>query len=384
MRALVEHLESDHAAVTDDRLRLGIVGAGTVAQAVHLPILLRRSDLFEVTALCDLSPGALEAAGEGCGVPPRRRYRTVADLLAPGGIDALIVLTSGSHGAACAAAAQAGVPVFCEKPLAYTLAEADALDPAARVAVGYMKLYDPAFRRAQAVLAERPPPRTVEVTVLHPSSQSQLRHLRLVRPADVPEQALAVLKTERDALLRQALGGAPPLLRRLYAQELLGSVVHDLALVRGLVGNPIRCDHVDVWPDDAPESLSILCLLPGGARLSIRWHYLDGHPAFREELRVHDEQGTLELVFPSPYLLHAPTDLRVVDGADGSTRTTHFRSTVEAFEEELLAFHRLVVSGEPTAAGLAEGRADIVSCQQIARRLAELRGLPIGGEAGLG
>jgi len=372
--------------VTSDRVRLGVVGAGLVAQTVHLPILLARRDLFEVAAICDLSPGTLEAVGEGCGVASNRRYRTAADLLAAGGIDALAVLTSGSHGATCAAAAEARLPVFCEKPLAYTLAEADAVATAApRLAVGYMKLYDPAFQRAQAIVTERPPPRSIEITVLHPPPQVQLRHVRLVRPDDLSEQTRAALDADAETLLGQALGPAPPLLRQLYAWNLLGTVVHDLALVRAIVGDPVRCDHVDVWPDDSlPQSLSILCLLPGDVRLSIRVHYLDGYPAYREEFRVHDELGTIELVFPSPYLLHAPTDLTVVDGANGDTRTTRFRSTVEAFEEELLAFHRLVVHGEPTAAGLAEGRADIVTCQRIVRKLAELRGLPIGGEATAG
>ena len=282
-----------------------------MAQAVHVPILLARRDLFEVAALCDLSPGTLEAVGEHCGVAPKRRYVAVADLLAAGGVDALIVLTSGSHGATCAAAAEARLPVFCEKPLAYTLAETDALTAAdPRLAVGYMKLYDPAFQRARALMAERPPPRSVEVTVLHPPPQAQLRHVRLVRPDDLSERTRAALDADTETLLGQALGQAPPLLKQLYAWNLLGTVVHDLALVREIVGDPIRCDHVDVWPDDSlPQSLSILCLLPGDVRLSIRVHYLDGYPAYREELRVHDELGTLELVFPSPYLLHAPTDL---------------------------------------------------------------------------
>lgn len=368
--------------VTRQRLRLGVVGTGMVAQAVHLPLLAKRNDLFELTALCDISPATLGAVAERFDVPRTRRYSGVVDLLSDGAVDALVVLTSGSHGAVCAAAAETGLPIFCEKPLAYTLAEADALAAAAPLlALGYMKLYDPAFRRARALLAERPPPRTVEVTVLHPSPETQLQHVPLVRPDDIPDQALAAQDAETDALLERALGDTPPLLKLLYSRELLGSVVHDLALVRSLVGDPVRCDYVDVWPDDAPQSLSILCLLPGGVRLSIRWHYLDGYPVYREELTMHDAQGTVELVFPSPYLLHAPTELTVVDGAGGCERTMRFRSNVEAFEEQLVAFHHLAVGGEPTAASVAEGRADIVMCQRIIRRFAELRGLPIGGEA---
>ena len=34
------------------RVRLGVIGLGTVAQAVHLPLLATLRDRFEVTAAC--------------------------------------------------------------------------------------------------------------------------------------------------------------------------------------------------------------------------------------------------------------------------------------------------------------------------------------------
>jgi myo-inositol 2-dehydrogenase / D-chiro-inositol 1-dehydrogenase len=96
---------------------------------------------------------------------------------------------------------------------------------------------------------------------------------------------------------------------------------------------------------------------------------------------VHHDRGTVGLTFPSPYLLNAPTVLTVTDRDGDSERVRTHRSTEEAFEEELLAFHRLVTDGAPTAAGIAEGRADIVTCQRIVRRLAAGRGIELAGEA---
>ena len=102
---------------------------------------------------------------------------------------------------------------------------------------------------------------------------------------------------------------------------------------------------------------------------------------------TESQQASIELEFPSPYLLHAPTDLRVADltsgagdGGDGR-RDTRFRSVAEAFEEELLAFHRLVVDGTVPKAGIVEGRADIVTSQRIIARRAEQTGVPVGIEA---
>jgi predicted dehydrogenase len=168
----------------------------------------------------------------------------------------------------------------------------------------------------------------------------------------------------------------------------LGSIVHELALIRAFAGDPHAIDAVDVWPDGVwPPSVSIDGQLAGGARFAIRWHFLPDYPAYREEVRVITEQSSIELEFPSPYLLHAPTDLRVAELRDGSAGAadgrsdTRFRSVAEAFEQELLAFHRLVMDGTAPKAGVVEGRADIVTSQLIIARRAAQTGLPVETEA---
>jgi myo-inositol 2-dehydrogenase / D-chiro-inositol 1-dehydrogenase len=248
-----------------------------------------------------------------------------------------------------------------------------------------MKLYDPAVRRAHRELAATGPAlRAVEVSVLHPSGPAQLAHANLEPPpGDVPAATLAALGEETALLQDQALGqDAPAELRQLYTEVLLGSLVHDLAVVRLLAGDLERVDHADLWPEGSWSSVAADGVLAGDVRLSLRWHYLDRYPAYREEVRLHHEQGSIALTFPSPFLLNAPTVLTVTD-LDGETaRTRQDRSTVEAFEQELVAFHRLVTDGQPAAAGIAEGRADIVTCQRIVRRLAERRRVALAGEAG--
>jgi myo-inositol 2-dehydrogenase/D-chiro-inositol 1-dehydrogenase len=383
------------------RVRLGIIGLGTVAQAVHLPLLSRHRDRFEVTAVCDLSAELAAVVTERFGLGDAERCRTAEELLDGGRVDAVLVLSSGSHGEVAGAALARGVAVFCEKPLAHTLAEVDELArlserTGAPLQLGYMKLYDPAVRRAADELAAvnlNLTVRSVEVTVLHPSGSSQLAHAALAPPpGDIPPAVLSALQDETARLRADALGHGgvdnrthplPPVdeLGRLYTEVLLGSVVHDLAVVRVLVGDPERVEFADVWPDGTWESVAVEAVCPGGVRFGLRWHYLDRYPRYREEVRVHHDWGTVALTFPSPYLLNAPTVLTVTDGdGDGDRVRTH-RSTVEAFEEELLAFHRLVTDGEPPAAGIAEGRADIVTCQRIVRRLAAGRGIELAGEA---
>jgi predicted dehydrogenase len=309
-------------------------------------------------------------------------------------LDGLIVLTSGSHGAVALAALERGIPVLSEKPLAATRAEADRLaavegidHDGERLMVGYMKLFDPAVE--EAVRVARDPAgamgalRAVEVTVLHPSSESQLAHAHLLPPPDdIDPATLGRLNDAAGRLQSEALGPAAATLGSLYSGILLGSIVHELAVIRAIAGDPVAIDRVDTWPEGAwPPSVSVEGRLADGARLSLGWHFLPEYPAYREDLRFHYEHGSVELSFPSPYRLHEPTALVVSTGKGETRRRVLLDSIDEAFERELLAFASMVTDGERARSGIAAGRADIVTCQRMIARLARDRGLEIGGEA---
>ncbi len=375
-------------------LRVAVAGLGAVAQAVHLPLLAGLRETFEIAAICDLSPGLTKALGERYRVPPQYRYRDVTTMLDAVELDGLLVLTSGSHADVAEAALRRGLPVLCEKPLAMTLAEADRLasiegagHDGERLMVGYMKLFDPAVEEAVRIARDPDEPmgalRAVEVTVLHPTSESQLAFAHLLPPPDDVEGAtIARLRESAARLETDALGPAGSTLGPLYSGILLGSVIHDLAIIRAVATDPVAIDRVDTWPDGAwPPSVAIDGRLADGARLSIGWHFLPDYPAYREDVRFHYERGSVELSFPAPYRLHEPTSLIVSTGQGETRRRVLLDSIEEAFERELLAFAALIAGGARARAGIADGRADIVTCQRIAARLAADRGLEIGGEA---
>jgi myo-inositol 2-dehydrogenase/D-chiro-inositol 1-dehydrogenase len=360
-------------------LRLGVIGLGAVAQAVHLPLITKHPGIFEPSALCDLSPSACARLADRLGVDGGRRFTSASELIEAEDLDAVAILTSGSHGELAAAAARAGLAVFCEKPLAYTLAEADALaELEPRLMLGYMKLYDPAVERARELLAGRPAPRAVDVTVLHPPDAPQLAHAALPpRPTDVAAAVLEELGAAEAAAVERALGDVPADVGRLYTEVILGSIVHELAVIRYLLGGPLTVERADAWE----QSVALDGVLPSGARVTIRWHYLERYPAYREEVRVHDDAGTVALTFQAPYLLHAPTVLTVVDGDGDGERRSESRWTAEAFEREWLAFADFAAGGAPPRAGIAEGRADVVACQAAVASLAARNGIDVGGEA---
>ncbi len=374
----------------DAPLRIGVAGLGAVAQAVHLPLLARLPDTFEIAALCDLSPGPLATLGDRYRVPEAARFGTVEDLLEGSSIDGLLVLTSGSHGAVALAALDRGIPVLCEKPLAYTVAEADALAAspnAGRLLLGYMKVFDPAVVEAARISADAAsglgPRRMIEVTVLHPTSEAQLAFAHLLSlPSHFPGGTLSALQQATDDLVRRAIGPAADTLGQLYGSILLGSVVHELAVIRAVAGDIVAIDRADTWPpDEFPASVSVDGRLADGTRVAIGWHFLEDYPAYREDVRFHHVGGSVELTFPSPYQLHRPTRLVVSTGGRETRHDLTFTSIDEAFEAELLAFADLIRDGTPPRTGIADGRTDIITCQRAIARLAAQRGLEIGGEA---
>jgi predicted dehydrogenase len=103
-------------------IRAGVVGMGAISRhylnAFHEPC------GFELVAVCDRDERQLEAARQS-GI---RLVEDFHDLLGLPEIDAVVIcLPNDMHYRACKAAILAGKHVCCEKPLAFTLAEAEGL-----------------------------------------------------------------------------------------------------------------------------------------------------------------------------------------------------------------------------------------------------------------
>lgn len=377
-------------AVTPRAVRVGVAGLGAVAQSVHLPLLQRRWDLFDLVAVADLSASAAAGVGSQFGVGEEHQHTSLIDMLDAEELDAVLLLTSGSHGGAALECVKRGVAVFCEKPLAYSLAEIDELQAAERAAgkplllLGYMKEYDPAVLTLKTRLPEPSAIRYVNVEVLHPSGPSQLAYAN-VRPStsDVDADVISQLISADRAAITAALGSAAPeKFGALYSNVILGSLIHDISLVRSLFGSIKTVDDVTLWAEeDAPGSLEVSGTISEQARIHMHWHYMADYPRYRETVTMHHTTGSVELEFTVPYLLNAPTELRIVSRAGNGESVEVIRDVAEAFEQELVAFHRMVTDGTVPPTGSAEGRADVVTGQKIARVLAAKQGLVLSGEA---
>jgi predicted dehydrogenase len=105
-----------------EKVRIGVVGLGWVAQVFHLPILTKFTDA-EVVAVCDKDKARARFIAERFGVP---RFHTDHEkMLASEELDVVHVCTStDAHLPVTVASLQAGKDVFVEKPIARKYSEA--------------------------------------------------------------------------------------------------------------------------------------------------------------------------------------------------------------------------------------------------------------------
>ncbi len=100
------------------KLRIGIIGCGTIANGKHLPCLTKQEEV-EIVGLCDLEKEKAEKAAAQFDLQDAKLYTNYQQLLADESIDVVhICVPNKTHCEVAVAAFEAGKHVFCEKPLA--------------------------------------------------------------------------------------------------------------------------------------------------------------------------------------------------------------------------------------------------------------------------
>lgn len=137
----------------DGLLRVGVVGAGRIVERVHLPLLCRTPGV-RVVGLFDPDEARARAVAAGFGVPTVcGRLEELCGL----GLDAALVASPNRfHPSDSIALLEAGAHVMCEKPMAVSAAEAEAMAAAAastgrELMIGFTNRFRPeveALRRA--------------------------------------------------------------------------------------------------------------------------------------------------------------------------------------------------------------------------------------------
>lgn len=337
------------------RLRIGVIGAGLVAQIEHIPNILSLRDAFDLVGVADPSARVRTFVAQRFGVPVHDDLGALLRV----GLDAIVVATPDFfHKDVVLEALSAGLHVFCEKPLCYAVADAvsiqQARDRAQRIVqVGYMKRFDPSYEAALALLPEGGKGlRYISVEVHDPDAWPFTAHHPHALGNDIPASLIEEGRRLQRQQVKEAVGrdlsGSD---LRVFANAYCSGLVHDVNAVHGMLekmGVPdgtVEGAQQFAGGDGASGTVR---LLNGQAVWQMVYLTMPSLAEYRERITLYLDDSIVELVFPSPWLNNQATRLEV-----HRSRAKRFERTLvregfeEAFVRELEGFWSSIVEGAP-------------------------------------
>ena len=353
-------------------LRIGIVGCGGVTQIVRLPTLYQLNNLFEVTAICDVSRQVLAGVGDAWNIATRTT--SYQDLLSLDSIEAVLIANpSPYHAEITIAAMGASKHVLVEKPMCMNLAENDAIIAEQKrtgkiVHVGTMRRYAPAFVKACRIVKDMKVIRLAQVhdiigrnsLVIEPTSN-------VIKGNDTPESITESMRQLHEGQIREAIGDVPGTIKTAY-ELMLGLSTHDTSAMREMLGMPKKVLHASQRYGGRTITATFdygdyVCQFTTGS---------DNIPRFDTYLQVFGDDRVVRVDYDTPFVRNLPIRLTVTETTDGvntTQRVTH-PGWGDAFTEEWRAFHDSVMSGQPAKASPQDFRHDMLLFREMIQEMA--------------
>ncbi len=284
---------------SNNKLRIGIVGAGGIVRKRHLPALKTNPDV-EIVAVSNSTYASSEKfCTEEC--PHATPMRNWADLLALPDLDIIWIGTPPyMHSAVTISALEAGKHVFCQARMSMDRAEAEEMLAASK-------------RYPQLVTMLCPPPYGMRADLL---VKKLLAENYIGRPHHVRLQSFtsAYLDPDAPAHWRQRIeiSGLNVLTLGIYVEVLqrwLGAIRGIFA--RGKILTSLRLGYEVI----IPEVLTVLCAFQSGAEGVLEFGGVNAH-APGDRLEIYGDKGTLIYDFVTDIVQVGKVgekELRVVD-----------------------------------------------------------------------
>jgi predicted dehydrogenase len=253
-------------------VRVAVVGVAGIGMA-HLFAAAGLEDEYRLTAVCDVDAEAAKSNAESFSVAA---YTSFGDLLGAGVADAVVLAVPPSlHAEMAIQALDAGLHVYCEKPLGRTIAECDDVADA----------------------AERSD-RVVQVGCQHRFQRSYVAAHDLLRSGELgaPFRASVVATNWFRA---QRYFDARPWRARwetVGGGVLLSQAIHQIDAFLWLLGQPDRVS-AEAWRSlhdaEVEDEATAILRLPGGARGTLIASTVD--PVGTDRIEIHTDGGSLVL-----------------------------------------------------------------------------------------
>jgi virulence factor len=244
--------------MTTSRVRVGLIGAGTMANRYHYPSLASFPDV-ELAAICDLVPEKARQTAASLGIPAERVYTDYRRLLAETRPDAVYLLMPPQHVYEPALwLLQQGCHLFVEKPLALTVTQARMLAYTAEqrgclTMVGFQRRFVPAMTTLRTAVEARGPIHFAEVAFLKSTAD-------LTQPAGFYDGAIDPFTSDG---------------------------IHAVDTLRWLCGGEVEQVRADVRqrgiPGPVPNAYFAQVSFSSGALGSVHYNLVTGRRIFRAE-----------------------------------------------------------------------------------------------------
>ena len=374
-------------------LNIAVIGAGTMAQAVHLPVLRRRWDRFTVTALVEHSPRRRRESSEVWGVTEEKRYESIADLITAVrakdvAVDAALLSTDGLHVSDLLQLMRRGIPVLVEPPLGFSaeeiaeVADFERMTGRRLVMMAYPQQYDESVIALGDRIAAKDV-RMIDHEVLMPASQPLFGWAHVTTSAyDLPTEVRSERRKSLQAAVEAGAGeGATQRDRDLYVKGLLTGVAHQAAVVERAYGPLSKVVAVRHWPKGViPGSIEILAELENGAPVRLVWHYLPFAPEYSERVEVLSARKRVDVTLPAPSLGDRRSAISLREKSAGAVTTTSTTATMGAAEAMWEAFHAFVDRGAKPIMGAEEARLQVIMMRDVLASIVEADGRTLDPE----
>ena len=352
---------------------VGIIGTGTVAQMMHLPLLSEMPDKFQIAAVSDVSPTQLAY------IAGKYNAKAIADpyeMIQSDAVDTVFICSPDAYHAEYALAAiNAGKNVFIEKPVTLDIEDLDKLieahkaHPESICMVGYMRRFSDGFFKCEELL--KASDKKIEYMRFRDiilegdffMGQTFLPYLC----SDIDPEVIKTGNAKKMTQLKKALGeNCSEQQRRTYTM-LTGLGVHTLSAVRELVGTPENIESVSVQGDH------VIIVFRYHDFLAV-YEILNDQDVvqFDAAIEIYQHDRRMKIKYETPYLRYQPATFEVINSTKTSSETTVYGPDYhDPFKNELEYFHDCIEKHEEPKRDLEDARADLELCHNICMKITE-------------
>ena len=295
--------------MSEERVRIGFVGAGNMGQCAHLKNYVALNDLCEVVAIAELVEPLGRAVAARYGIP--KVYTNHAEMLSAEKLDGIVAAQPfDRHGILLPEILEAGVPVFTEKPLAASVEVGEKIvetvaESGTWYMVGYHKRSDPATMCAK-----------LEIDRLKETGElGRMTYVRILMPAGDwiagGFDDLVRVDAPRPKLDRDPPASDMP--EEVYKQytSFVNYYIHQVNLMRHLLGEPYEVTYAD------PSGVLLAGQSDGGVACTIEMSPYQTSIDWQESALACFERGYVKVELPAPLASNRPGRVGIFRDPEG-------------------------------------------------------------------